>query len=267
MQSIATQRSRGIDRAIELLECLHDARQPLRIAELAARLKAPRSTTYALVERFLRAGLLARYGEGGVFFGRAMHFYGADYVTVNDFSRRAQAAVQRLAEATRQTAQFTTLRGNKYTVEHMACGNQLFRISTDIGVPVPIPWTASGRLLLGHLSRAEIVAFIPPADFTLPDGRRIAPEAFCLEVARASAAGFCTTRGLVDNFTSCMAAAVRDAHGVTVGCLCLVVPSAAAGQDALLRQLCEAAVALTHEAALCLQPPPAAAVAGGAGAG
>lgn len=254
MEDGGTKRTRGIDRVIALLECLHAARQPLRIGELARRLGAPRSTAYELVERLTRAGILASDAANNVFFGRAVHFYAADYLAVNDFSRHAQAAVQQLARATQQTAQFTSLQGNKYTVEHMVCGSQMFRISSDIGVAVPIPWTASGRLLLDHMSPAEIIAFIPPEDFTLPDGRRIDPDAFCRDVASASAAGFCVTRGLVDDFTQCMAAPVRDRRGVAMGCMCLVVPATAPDQDQLLARLCASAEALAGQAGLSGPP-------------
>jgi len=267
MEDGGAKRTRGIDRAIALLECLHAARQPLRIGELARRLGAPRSTVYELVERFTRAGILASYADNSVFFGRAVHFYAAGYLAVNDFSRMALTAVQQLAKATQQTAQFTSLQGNKYTVEHMDCGSQMFRISSDIGVAVAIPWTASGRLLLGHMSRAEIMAFIPPEDFTLPDGRRIDPDAFCADVATASAAGFCVTTGLVDDFTQCMAAAVRDRGGLAVGCLCLVVPTTAPGQEQLLGQLRAGAEALADQVALCLQTTPAVSGGGAVAAG
>ena len=50
-------------------------------------------------------------------------------------------------------------------------GARPFRISSNVGEPVPIPWTASGRLLVSHLSDAEIQALIPDEDFRLPDGR------------------------------------------------------------------------------------------------
>jgi len=254
MEDDGAKRTRGIDRAIALLECLHAARQSLRIGELARRLGAPRSTVYELVERFTRAGILASYADNSVFFGRAVHFYAAGYLAVNDFSRMALTAVQQLARATQQTAQFTALQGNKYTVVHMSSGSQLFRISSDIGVAVPIPWTASGRLLLGHMSRAEIVAFIPPEDFILPDGRRIDPDAFCDDVAAASAAGFCVTRGLVDDFTQCMAATVRDRRGMALGCMCLVVPATVPDHDHLLARLRASAEALAGQAELSGQP-------------
>jgi DNA-binding IclR family transcriptional regulator len=219
-----TRRARGIDRAIDLLDCLHAAGHPLRIAEIARRLKAPRSTVYELVNRFLETAILETYGAGGcVFFGRTLHFYAADYLAANGLSRLARDEVIALAEKTGETAQFCMRHGNKYSVVHMQTGTRMFRISTAIGVAVPIPWTASGRLMLDHMTREEIERFVPPEDFVLPSGQPIDIARFYSEVCRARNDGYCITSGLVDDFTHCIATAVRGADGVAAACLCVVI--------------------------------------------
>jgi DNA-binding IclR family transcriptional regulator len=216
-------RVRGIDRAIELLECLHAARQPLRIGEIARRLNAPRSTVYELVNRFLDAAILEAYdADGRVFFGRTLHFYAADFLEIHGLSRRAREEVVSIAERTGETAQFCVLHGDKYTVAHMQTGRKIFRISTEIGVRVPIPWTASGRLLLDHMTREEVEQFVPAEDFVLPNGARINPERFYDELCRARRDGYCVTTGLVDDSTNCIAAPVRRTDGVAVAGVCVV---------------------------------------------
>jgi DNA-binding IclR family transcriptional regulator len=240
---------RGIDRIIELLQCLHAARQALRIGELARRLNAPRSTIYEIVNRLIEAGILEAYdADGRVFFGRAVHFYAADYLGSHGLSRLAREEVVRLAEATGETAQYCMLDGNKYTVLHMQTGGRLFRVSSDIGVRVPIPWTASGRLLLDHMSRDEIGHFVPADDFILPNGRRIDPALFYEEVRRAREDGYCMTTGLVDGFASCIAVPVRDAEGIAGGCVCLVVmhDRPEAETKRLIDELREGAGRLSH---------------------
>jgi DNA-binding IclR family transcriptional regulator len=225
-------RARGIDRAIELLEALHAARGPLKIGELARRIGAPRSTAYELVNRFIEAGILESYDEEGrVFFGRTVHFWAADYLTVNDLTKRAWEEVQRLAELSGETTQFCTLQGNKYTVVHMRAGAKMFRISSDIGIEVPIPWTASGRLLLGHLAKEALRAFLPAEDLTLPDGRTLDFDAFHHEIEQATADGYCVTTGLVDSFTQCMAAPVKDGNGQTVATICFVATAGKTEED------------------------------------
>ena len=119
---------------------------------------------------------------------------------------------------------YARLRGNKYVVVDVRDGSGVFKITTDIGVEVPIPWTASGRLLLDHMPAADILQFVPAEDFRLPDGRLVDADDFVADIARARADGCCMTNGLSDRFTCCLAAPVRDRSGVAVATLCFIVP-------------------------------------------
>jgi len=233
-------RESGLDRAIDILECLHEAGEPMSIAQMAQRLGAPRSTIYNIVKRFIRSDILEDYGpRGRIFFGRAVHFYAADYLRRNDLMRRARNEVDRLARETGETFEFCTLQGNKYTIAYVQTGARMFRISSEVGVRLPIPWTASGRLLLAGMTREEIIALVPPEDFILPDGRSIGVDEFCSDVLAAGAAGYAITSGLIDGLTKCLAAPIRDETGKAMATLCAVV-TIDRGEDevkALVRRL------------------------------
>ena len=97
----------------------------------------PRSSEYA--------------GAGSeVFFGRAIQLYAHDYFATHALPREGLEEVRRLAALTGETCQFCMPIGNKYAVVAMQNSARLFRIGSDIGVLVPIPWTASGRLFVAH---------------------------------------------------------------------------------------------------------------------
>jgi DNA-binding IclR family transcriptional regulator len=218
-------RRRGIDRVIMLLEALLQHRAPLRVGDIAKMIDAPRSTTYEIVNSLLEAELLENVGaDGHVYFGRAMHLFGWAYGHHNAHYRRIVEAMERMAADTGETVQICGLRGNKYIVFDCRDSPGPFRISSDVGVDVPIPWTASGRLLLGHLSDEDIRALVPPEDYRLPDGRIIEEDAFLADVAAARRDHVSETSGLADRFTWCMAAPINDAQGVATRTLCLVLP-------------------------------------------
>jgi len=221
-----TGRARGIDRVIALMEHLHDRRAPTRIADIARDTGTPRSTMYELVNTLVEARWLElRDGDGTVYFGPAMHYYGSDYLDSVDLIRKARVEVAHIAETVGETAQFCTLDGDKYLVVLNEPGRRMFRISSEIGIKVPIPWTASGRLLVDHLNAEEIRSFIPSDDFTLPDGRRIAEDEFLEDMRRARTQGYVRTTALVDRFTTCLAAPVRDPSGRCIATICFVVPA------------------------------------------
>ena len=204
-------RGRGIDRVVELLDFLHRHGRPIRIGDLARRLNAPRSSTYEIVRTLAEAALLETGADGRIFFGKALYFYGVDYLREHDLVRAGRDEVDRLARETGETSQFCMLHENKYTVVHMRAGARPFRISSDIGTQVPLPWTASGRLLLSHLEpRTRSGRSCGRRTCICRAGGSIAIEDFVASIAAARRDGYCMTTGLVDAYTHCVAAPVLD---------------------------------------------------------
>jgi len=202
-------------------------RGPLSIGQIAKRLNAPRSTIYEIVNLFLSAEILEYAGSGSeVYFGRAVHLYAHDYFATRALPREGQEEVRRLAALTGETCQLCMPVGNKYAVVAMQNSARLFRIGSDIGVLVPIPWTASGRLFVSHMTLDELTAFIPPEDFRTQDGRPIDPARFLAEAKAARAQGICVIGGLVDDHATCIAApVVTQPGGICVASLCFIVSS------------------------------------------
>jgi DNA-binding IclR family transcriptional regulator len=227
VEETVNRRARGLDRAFDILDALREAGRPLRPNEIAAAMGAPRSTIYELVAALVRLDVLeAADAEGRVFLGRRLFLYGQAYGHHSDMPSRVAMVLDRLAAETQETAQFCLLDGNKYTVAMMREGSRPFRISSSVGERTPIPWTASGRLLLGHLGEDEIRAFVPAADFQLPSGDWLAPEEFARQAHKAVADGYFTFDSIVDSYTHCFAVPIRRPDGTAAATLCLVAPKA-----------------------------------------
>lgn len=261
----AGRRARGLDRAFEILDLLRAQRQPLRPNEIHRALGGPRSSVYDLVNLLLRHGALEYRGEDGrVFLGRKLFFLGNAYAEQLDLLREGELMLDRIAQETRETAQLCMLEGNKYTVAVMREGLRPFRISANVGELVPIPWTATGRLLVSHLTAEQILAFVPPEDFTLPNGRRLDPARFIAEAHQARADGFFTFDSEVETFTHCFAVPVRDASGAWIATLCIVAPreDGLRNRQAYLTRLLAAAADLSGRLGFL---PTAAAPPGGTG--
>ena len=222
---VGKERRRGIDRVIGVLELLQTRREPMSPGDIARALDAPRSTIYEIVNRLSNAGMLEPAGaEGQVFFGRALHMFGAAYLRGNAGMRRIGEALDALSAETGVTVQCCALRGDKYVVLDCRDGAGAFRITSEIGAEVPLPWTASGRVLLGHLADEEIRAFIPAEDFALPNGERLAVQSFLSDVARARQEGFSETTGLARSYTWCQAVPIYGRSGIVDTTLCFVLP-------------------------------------------
>lgn len=220
-----TGRARGVDRVVDILEALRTVGGPLSAGQLAARLKAPRSTVYELVNTLAEAGILdVNASTGEVYFGLSVHFYGTAFVRQNPVIGAGVEEVTRLGRATGETAELCTLIGSRYAIIHSVPGNSLIRLKTVPGHTLPIPWTASGRLLVAHMSLEDVTDLIPPEDFSLPNGTVLSSGEFYEQVRAADAEGLCVTQGILDNFTKCIAVPIRAAGGQNVATMCFVLP-------------------------------------------
>lgn len=217
-------RARGVERTFHILDYLQQRKRPLRPNEIAAGIGAPKSTVYNIVNLLLEQGIVEYSDDGGrIYFGRKLYFFGLSYLKQFDLAREAEGYLQHLSEVTHETAQLCMIENGKYTVVMMKEGIRPFRISSNVGESVPIPWTASGRLLLAHMSDREILETIPDEDFMLPAGR-LEPATFIAEIRQAAKQGFFSNDSVADNFTHCFAAPVRDQYGKNIASLCLVTP-------------------------------------------
>ncbi|MDR5886503.1 IclR family transcriptional regulator [Vreelandella janggokensis] len=223
-------KERGLERAFLILDYLCTISEPQRPIDIATGMGAPKSSIYELVGLLTTAGLLERTdSEGRVFLGRKLHYWGLNYLKNFDITRHARPVLEWITDQTRETSQLCMLERDKYFVAMMNEGSRPFRISADVGERTPIPWTASGRLLLGHLTTKEILALIPPEDFICPNGGRIDPQEYADSVHKAWKEKFFSFDSIADNFTHCFAAPVLDAEGICQSTVCIIAPK----QDAM----------------------------------
>jgi len=218
-------RERGIDRVLKLFAYLGEHNEPVRVAELPKALGAPRSTIYELVRVLTESGLLEVSGAGNkVFFGKLMYLYGVNYVRENDVVRRGFDEVERLSKSTGETTELCVLHLNRQVIVHTHPGSRPMRISSDVGAQIPIPWTASGRLLLSHLGDTEIRALVQPEDLIKPDKTRIELDDFVRDCLEARGRDIVITRGLINSFTQCLASPIIGISGQIEATICLVLP-------------------------------------------
>ncbi|WP_266019367.1 IclR family transcriptional regulator [Brucella intermedia] len=214
-----------MDRVIKLFSYLHSMRRPVRLAEIPRGIDAPRSTIYSLVGILADAGILEVNGDDNrVSFGKLMYIYGASYLRENSAIDRGKAAVDRLAEATGETSELCVRHNNRQLIVHTALGSRPLRISSEAGSEIPLPWTASGRILLSSWSENDINELLEANDFILPDRRSIDPDTFVAECHAARSMSTFKTVGLINSFSQCIAAPITDASGTPEATICLVLP-------------------------------------------
>lgn len=225
-------RERGIDRVLKLLAYLNESGRPVRVAELPKALDAPRSTIYELVRVLTDSGVLELTGDDNkVYFGKLIYLYGINYLRENDLIRRGSAEVDALSSLTGETSELCVLHRNRQAIVHTHPGSRPMRISSEAGGQIPLPWTASGRLLLAYMNPDEIEALVAPDDLVLPDQRVVQLADFVNDCINARGSNIVATTGLINSFTQCLAAPIRGVNGQVQATICLVLPMDISGQQ------------------------------------
>ncbi|MCX8279220.1 IclR family transcriptional regulator [Phyllobacterium sp. 0TCS1.6C] len=218
------QRERGIDRLLKLFSYLQDHGGPARLADLPKALDAPKSTIYDLVNILSEAGLL-EIKDAQVYFGKVMQLYGASYLRANDIVARGREMVDHLAKETGETCELCIRLRGKQVIIHARPGSRPLRISSEVGSQIPIPWTASGRLMLSDLSGEEIETVLEPEDRLQPDGQAADIAAFIAECHAHRKQPLARTVGAINNFTQCLASPLVNARGAVEATICFVLPA------------------------------------------
>lgn len=218
-------RTSGTERAFQIIECLVDLGESATAYQIAKKLGAPLSTVYEIMATLEKLEILARRGgEGRYFLGSRLHFYGLAYARSLEAGEIYRHEAEALSRRTGENVQICLRDGDHMVVSFMVDGADQFYISSRPGSRTPLNWTASGRLLIGHLApeeRKEIFSRAAPS----PTGRAITDPEVLEKVCRESwEQGYSVQIAESDFAVACIAAPVIDPEGVCVSTVSLVVP-------------------------------------------
>lgn len=226
-------RTSGIERAVQIMDALRDKGEPMTGYELAKAIGAPVSTIYTLLEELSIRDMLTRYQDGRVWLGPRLHHYGLAYARNLDLLTVATHEMNDLSRVTSECVQICGRDGDMMVVLAMAEGPGHFNVSSRVGTRVPLNWTASGRLLVGHMTEDACAAFFLKNAKPSPTGRAVTNAA---ELARSAKEAFgkraSVQIGESDFSVACIAAPIRDGAGDCVATLSIVLPEARAHEQA-----------------------------------
>jgi DNA-binding IclR family transcriptional regulator len=152
----------SVDRAAALLKAVADAKTPLTLAELAAQTGLNRSTAWRLLATLDAHGLVEhdpvsqRYTVGYAIVQIAA---GGDHEAL---VRRARPAVERLANATRETASLAVAKRFELVYVDQVEAPQVMAPNW-LGRPAPLHATSSGKAFLAWLTAEERDALLSSA--------------------------------------------------------------------------------------------------------
>jgi len=215
----------GMDRALQVLDHLRETDAPAGGYAIAKAIGAPLSTTYLIIDELVERQLLIRRGNGSVWLGPRLYHFGLAYARSLDFLGEASHQMHELCRAVGETVQICGRDGDHMVVLAMADGPGHFRVMSEVGTRVPLNWTASGRLLVGHLPDSERLAIFKHSAKASPTKRaETNPKALAELSRKAFAERLSIQISETDFLVSCVASPICDLSGACVATISVVLP-------------------------------------------
>ena len=215
----------GIDRALQILDYLYQTEKPWTAYAIAKAIGAPLSTTYAIIDDLIARDLLSNRGDKTVWLGPRLYHYGLAYAHSLDFLGRATHEMHELCREVGETVQICGRDGDRMVVLAMADGPGHFRVTSEVGTRVPLNWTASGRLLVGHVPDKERLEIFRQSAKMSPTERAETDPALLSGLAlQALQDRLCIQISETDFLVSCVASPICDRTGQCVATISIVLP-------------------------------------------
>ncbi|WP_371411971.1 IclR family transcriptional regulator [Neorhizobium sp. T6_25] len=215
----------GIDRALQVIDYLYETGAPSGAYAIAKAVKAPLSTVYVIIDDLVGKNMLARNADGTIWLGARLYHYGLAYARSLDFMSVATHEMHDLCRQAGETVQVCGRDGDYMLVLAMADGPSHYQVASRVGTRVPLNWTASGRLLVGHLAEAERIELFKRCARTSPTGRaEIDARTLSDSAGKAFEQRLSIQVAESDYAVACIASPICDRSGECVATISIVLP-------------------------------------------
>jgi DNA-binding IclR family transcriptional regulator len=213
-----------LDRALPILDHLAKVGCPQTAYAIARSVGAPLSTTYGVIDDLVASDMLMRQPDGTLWLGSRLHRYGLAYAHSLEFLNVATQEAALLASSVQETVQICGRDGDDMVVLTNVDAPGPYGISCRVGARVPLNWTASGRLLLGHLPEEERIAVFARSAQKSPSGvADLDPNILAQQSRAALDAGLAILDGIAAHMVACVAAPICNDQGACVATISIVV--------------------------------------------
>lgn len=215
----------GMDRALQVIDHLYETGVPCGVYAIAKAVKAPLSTVYVIVDDLVEKSMLTRNADGSIWLGARLYHYGLAYARSLDFMTVATGEMHDLCRQAGETVQLCGRDGDHMLVLAMAEGPSHFQVASRVGTRVPLNWTASGRLLVGHLPEKQRMELFKRCARSSPTGRaEVDPASLSSSAVQAFEQRLSIQAGESDYAVACIAAPICDREGSCMATISIVLP-------------------------------------------
>jgi len=241
----------GLERGLRLLGEFSSKDRTISAADLARRLKVPRSTVFRLLATLEMLGFVERADGGRDYrLGMAVLRLGFEYLASLELTELGRPLLDRLRDEIAYPCNLVVRDGRSIVYVAKAVSPRPFASTVNVGTRLPAHATVLGRVLLEDLSLEELRALYPePQLESFSESTPHTVDALYEMVQRDRERGYVLHEGFFESSISTIAAPVRDRTGKVVAALGATIPAAhidPAQLDSMLEKVREAAGELSR---------------------
>ncbi|MEW9806020.1 IclR family transcriptional regulator [Mesorhizobium marinum] len=247
----STEAKQGLERSFAVLDLI--AARPCRVVDVMRDMGLPWATAHRTVKKLEKAQFLMLNTETSHYeIGPRMWHLGSAYLANNKMLSTAISYLARDRDIRGVDVQVVERIGDFSVVIH-AEKRQVQEISkAQYGYHIPLHAGSKGLVLLAYESPEFVSAYCSKPLEQLTPLTIADPDALRERLAQVRSEGFAQTEGDVQTFTGSIAAPVFGAKGALVGCVCFVYLKKVARDHALMDELKEALLLMTHTLSVSL---------------
>ena len=227
MQSTNRYKVQVIDRALAILEVLADEGPALTLAELAGRIRLPKSTVLRLLNVLQQHRFVAKDSRSGNYrLGLKLVELGTSAASQLDFVERARPHLNRLMTMTGETVFLSVLDGIEVLAVDRVESPRTVRVPLSAGGRAPAYCTANGKALLAFLPETELDVRLATAKLrSYTHNTIVTHSGLRNELRRVRAMGYAVDHEEMEEGLKCVAAPVRNLSGVVVASVGILGPA------------------------------------------
>ncbi len=217
----------SVERCLDLLECLSDAKNGIGILDLSDRVSLHPSTAHRLLATLLTRGYVRQDRRNGRYsLGVRALALAQSFSEQHSLRADAHPFLVRLMQATGETANLIILDCDEAVYIDQVPSPRLVRMFASIGRRVPLHSTGCGKVLLAYLDPAERSRILQERGLPRSTRYTITSESTLnRELVEIRRRGFALDDRENDEDVRCIAAPVRDHTGDVVAALSISGPS------------------------------------------
>ena len=159
----------SVAKAMELLQVLADAGQPMVLTAIAERTAMPKSTVFGLLTTMRNYDVIAQRQDGKYTLGLRLFEFGCQVSRAWDIASVARPFMEHLAANVNASVMLSICEGTHVITLDQVEGREKLRVISDIGARLPVYCTSQGKVFLAGMPEAEaksLLARVQPVQYT-----------------------------------------------------------------------------------------------------